>query len=51
LKSGFTQEQIAEILNISYQSYQRFENPSKANPTLKTIARLEEILDENLIAV
>ena len=51
LKSGFTQEQIADILNISYQSYQRFENPSKANPTLKTIARLEEILDENLIAV
>ena len=51
LKSGYTQEQIADKLKISYQSYQRFENPSKSNPTLKTIARLEEILDEDLIAV
>jgi len=48
---GYTQEQIAQILKIPYQSYQRFENPSKSNPTLKTIAKLEEVLKENLIKV
>lgn len=48
---GYTQEQIAQLLKIPYQSYQRFENPSKANPTLKTIAKLEEVLKADLIKV
>jgi len=51
LEKGYTQKQVAHILKISYQSYQRYENPSKSNPTLKTIAKLEEVLKENLIKV
>ncbi len=50
-KQGFTQKQIARKLNIAYQTYQKFEDPHKSNPTLKTILRLEEVLQENLIQV
>ncbi len=50
-KQGMTQQQIAERLKISYQTYQRFEDPAKSNPTLKTIAKLEEVLDEELLRV
>jgi len=46
-----SQKQIAEKLNISYQAYQKFENPRKANPTLKTIARLEKILEKSLVQI
>jgi antitoxin HicB len=48
-KSGMTQQQVAKVLKISYQTYQRFENPAKSNPTLKTIEKLEKVLEEPLI--
>lgn len=51
MKSGMTQQQIAKVLNISYQTYQRFENPSKSNPTLGTIEKLEKVLAEPLVKV
>lgn len=50
-KSGLSQKDIAEKLKIAYQTYQRFENPEKANPTLKTIIRLEEVFQEELIKI
>ena len=50
-KQGLSQKQIAEKLNIAYQTYQKFEDPHKSNPTLKTILRLEEVFHENLISV
>lgn len=46
---GYTQEEIAKILGIAYQTYQRFENPTKANPTLKTITKLEKVLNEKVL--
>jgi len=46
-----SQKQIAEKLYISYQAYQRFENPRKANPTLKTIAKVEKILGKSLVNI
>lgn len=51
LQSGKTQKEIARELNVSYQTYQRFENPGKSNPTLKTIQKLEQVLDSQLVEV
>ena len=48
---GYTQEEIAKILGIAYQTYQRFENPTKANPTLKTITKLEKVLNEKVLKI
>jgi antitoxin HicB len=35
-----SQSDIAKRLKISYQAYQRLENPRKANPTIKTLERI-----------
>ena len=48
-KQGLTQKDVAEKLGIRYQTYQRIENPSKTNPTLRTILKLEEVLGERII--
>lgn len=44
-----TQSEIADKLNISYQQYQQLENPKKANPTLKTIVKLQKIFDYRFV--
>ena len=46
-----SQIQVAGELEISYQAYQRFENPRKSNPTLKTISKIENVLGINLIQI
>lgn len=43
-----TQGDIAKVLGISYQAYQRLEKPGKSNPTLKTLERLAKVFDKNL---
>lgn len=50
-KKGLTQKDVATKLAISYQAYQKYETPSKANPTLKTISKLEEIFEQKLIQI
>jgi len=50
-KLGLTQKQIAKKLKITYQTYQKFEDPHKSNPTLKTIIRLEKVFEEDLLLV
>ena len=50
-EKGFTQKEMAEQLRISYQSYQRYENPETANPTLKRLEQIEEVLHEEIVAV
>lgn len=45
-----TQSEIADKLNISYQQYQQLENPKKANPTLRTIAKLQKIFDYQFVS-
>ena len=45
-----TQSEIADKLNISYQQYQQLENPKKANPTLRTIAKLQKIFDYKFVS-
>lgn len=50
-KRKLTQKQLAAKLKIPYQNYQNFENPAKANPTLKNIARLQAVLNEKLLTI
>lgn len=49
--SGMTLTEAAEKLGVKYQVYQRLENPETANPTLKTIKRLERVFGEELVRV
>jgi len=50
-EKGLTQEQVASLLNIRYQTYQKIENPEKSNPTLKTILKIEKVFDEEIVKV
>ena len=43
LRGEQSQTEIARRLGPSYQSYQRLENPRKANPTIKTLERIARI--------
>lgn len=40
MRAGLTQQEIALKLKISFQVYQRLENPRRANPTLKTLEKV-----------
>lgn len=43
-----TQGDIAKLLGISYQAYQRLEKPGKSNPTIKTLERLAKVFNKDL---
>ena len=43
IKEGFTQEEMAELLNISWRQYQRIET-GKGTPSLETFIDIIEIL-------
>ena len=43
-----TQSDVAKVLGISYQSYQRLEKPGKSNPTLKTLEKLAKVFQKEL---
>jgi antitoxin HicB len=43
-----TQGDIAKVLGISYQAYQRIEKPGKSNPTIKTLERIAKVFDKDL---
>lgn len=40
LRGSLTQNEIASRLGLSYQAYQRLENPRKSNPTIKTVEKI-----------
>lgn len=42
--SGYTQQQIAEKLNVRQQSYMRYENGT-GEPNLETVAAISKIFD------
>ena len=44
LRNGRSQADIAKRLGISYQAYQKLENPRRCNPTVKTLEKIGEIL-------
>jgi antitoxin HicB len=43
-----SQSDVAKVLGISYQAYQRLEKPGKSNPTLKTLERLAKVFGQEL---
>lgn len=43
-----TQSDVAKVLGISYQAYQRLEKPGKSNPTLNTLERLARVYRKKL---
>ena len=47
-KQSLTQGDIAKVLGISYQAYQRLEKPGKSNPTLKTLERIAKVFKKDL---
>ena len=40
LRKNRSQTEIARQLNISYQAYQKLENPRRCNPTVKTLEKI-----------
>ncbi len=47
LLNGKSQLQIDRSLGISYQAYQKLENPRKCNPTIKTLEKISAVLGQN----
>jgi antitoxin HicB len=48
LRADRSQAEIAKKLNISYQVYQRLENPRKANPTVKTLEKIARVFGKRI---
>ena len=46
-----TQKKIAKSVGMSYQQYQRLENPHKTNPTLETLWRLQRVFNRPFLAL
>ncbi len=46
---NLSQTEAARRLGISYQSYQKLENPNKANPTLKTLQRVARAFGKRFV--
>ena len=44
---GLSQKEVAHRLHIAYQSYQAWENPNIANPTLKQLSKLAGAVGKN----
>ena len=51
ISHNMTLAEVAEKMGVKYQVYQKLENPRTANPTLKTLKKLEIIFGEELVAV
>lgn len=48
LRGNLPQTEIARRLDISYQVYQRLENPRKANPTVKTLEKIARVFGKRV---
>ncbi len=44
-RANHTQKEVAEKAGMSYQQYQRLENPHKTNPTLETLYKLQKVFN------
>jgi antitoxin HicB len=51
LSRSMTLADVADKMGVKYQAYQKLENPRTANPTLKTLKKLERVFDTELVAV
>jgi antitoxin HicB len=48
LRGDHPQSEIAARLGLSYQAYQRLENPTKGNPTIKTLQKVAKAFGKRL---
>jgi len=48
LRGEQSQTEIASKLGLTYQAYQRLENPRKANPTVKTLEKIARVYGREL---
>jgi antitoxin HicB len=48
LRGEQSQTDIAQKLGMTYQAYQRLENPRKANPTVKTLEKIAHVYGREL---
>ncbi|GHV60684.1 hypothetical protein AGMMS49587_02840 [Spirochaetia bacterium] len=48
---NMTLAEVAEKMGVKYQVYQKLENPRTANPTLKTLKKIEGIFGKELVAI
>ena len=48
LRGNRSQTDIASKLGLTYQAYQRLENPRKANPTVKTLEKIARVYGREL---
>ena len=48
LRGEQSQTDIAQKLGLTYQAYQRLENPRKANPTVKTLEKIASVYGREL---
>lgn len=48
LRGNRPQSEIARRLGLSYQAYQRLENPVKGNPTIKTLEKVARAFGKRL---
>lgn len=49
IRNGLSQSEIARKLGISYQAYQKLENPRKCNPTIQTLAKISAVLNKTMV--
>ena len=46
-----TQKDVAKDAGMTYQQYQRLENPKKTNPTLEMLYRLQKVFNRPFLAL
>ena len=51
LRQNQTQAEVAKKVGISYQAYQKLENPRKCNPTVKTLEKISAAMGKTLDVV
>lgn len=51
IRANKSQIEVANMLGISYQAYQKLENPRKCNPTVKTLEKIASIYHKELKVV
>lgn len=51
LSYGYTLKDVAEKLDVKYQTYQSLETLGKANPTIKTLRKLANIYEISLTEI
>ena len=50
-RAARSQKEVAEASGMTYQQYQRLENPKKTNPTLETLYRLQKVFNRKFLAI